>query len=144
MGSAMWIRPERIILHHSLTADGQTVSWSAIRRYHTQLLGWADIGYHFGIELVGMHHEILTGRMLNEQGAHCRGHNGNSIGICFVGNYDKMHPPEEMWELGLRLVASLCDVLKIPLRSITGHRDHSNKSCPGHMFDLDKFIRQLN
>lgn len=138
------MRPNRIILHHSLTKDGKLVSWGAIRRYHTYTLGWRDIGYHFGIELVEMHYEILIGRMLNEQGAHTRGQNENSIGICFVGNYDLEFPFPEMWDLGLRLVGSLCEVLKIPFRSVTGHRDHSSKSCPGENFDLDKFVRQLN
>ena len=137
------MRPTRIILHHSLTKDGKLVSWDAIRRYHTYTLGWRDIGYHFGIELVGATYEILIGRMLNEQGAHCRGQNHESVGICFVGNYDIETPPQQQWDLGLRLVGSLCEALSIPFRSVTGHCDHSSKSCPGEKFGLDNFIRQL-
>lgn len=138
------MRPTRIILHHSLTKDGRLVSWDAIRRYHTYDLGWRDIGYHFGIELVGATYEILIGRMLNEQGAHTRGLNDGSIGICFVGNFDLEFPDPRMWDLGLKLVGSLCEVLRIPFRSVTGHRDHSHKSCPGWNFDLGKFVQQLN
>jgi len=137
---------EYIILHHSLTKDGATVSWNAIRKYHTQDLGWRAIGYHFGIELIGDHYEILIGRMMGENGAHCKeqGMNGKSIGICFLGNFDLIKPLPEQWLLGLKLVRTLMSIFGIPVDHISGHREYAPyKSCPGALFDLEKFRSEL-
>ena len=131
-----------IILHHSLTKDGKTVSWNAIRQYHLRK-GWNDIGYHFGIELVGSRYEILTGRLLNSPGAHCRLMNQISIGICFVGNFDIEEPPPEQLVIGRGLIRSMMDIFSIENDHIKGHCAYSKKSCPGHLFPLGEFIRSL-
>lgn len=136
------MKPEAIVIHHSLTEDGQTVSWGAIRRYHTQELGWRDIGYHYGIEMVGGSYEVLLGRMMNETGAHCKqeGMNYKSLGICFVGNFDEIEVPGDQWVVGIKLVTSLCEVLGIGVDKIYGHREFASyKSCPGTNFDIDVF-----
>ena len=135
--------PNHIILHHSLTKDGQTVSWGAIRRYHVETNGWADIGYQLGLELIGDHYEILIGRMLDQVGAHTIGHNLDSIGICFVGNFDLAPPPPDQWALGVRLCHSLCHIFNISPDHIYGHRDFAPKSCPGTMFDLGRFRSEV-
>ena len=132
-----------IILHHSLTKDGQTVSWQAIRRYHMQEKGWRDIGYHFGIELINDHHEILVGRDLDQDGAHCVGMNDRAIGICFVGNFDLAPPPADHWAAGVLFVRSLCRILMIPITNVVAHRDFAPKSCPGKLFDMELFRRNL-
>jgi len=163
------MKPTAIVLHHSLTADGASVSWDAIRRYHTSwrceghtirqdqvqaLLNqgapverpWLDIGYHYGIERVGDRYEVLTGRMLNESGAHCRekGMNAKAIGICFIGNFDAVPVPVPQLALGLRLVRSLMELFGIKLGSIYGHRELApHKSCPGRRFDLHQFRTDL-
>jgi len=140
------MKPKYIILHHSLTRDGSTVSWSAIKRYHTQTLGWRDIGYHFGIEAIKWEHEILVGRMMDESGAHCRedGMNRKSLGICFVGNFDEHEVPPLQWTEGVRLVRSLMNVFDIPIHNVLGHRDFAKyKSCPGENFSIDDFRHEL-
>jgi len=124
------MKPVCIIVHCSATKDSGTVSWSAIRRYHTETLGWRDIGYHVGIEKVTdaagrSTYETFLGRPLTMQGAHCaaQGMNSRSLGVCFV--------------------AALCRVFNIPVDSIYGHRDFDKgKTCPGLEFDM-KELRQL-
>jgi len=138
--------PEYIILHHSLTKDGATVSWAAIRRYHTQTLGWREIGYHFGVELVGSRYEILTGRLMTEVGAHCKtsAMNHRSLGICLVGNFDLAPPDMDQWAVALALVRSLCAVFSIAPKNVLGHTELAPyKSCPGRFFDLTSFRRNL-
>ncbi len=137
--------PEYIILHHSLTKDSKTVSWDPIRQYHLGL-GWDDIGYHFGIELVNTHYEIITGRAMNKYGAHCKvgGMNNKSLGVCFVGNFDLMEPIEKQWEAGLNLVRSLIEVFQIPKWKVQGRRDYATyKTCPGKLFNVGKFVLDL-
>jgi len=136
--------PQKIILHHSLTQDSETVSWGAIRKYHINECGWRDIGYHFGIELLRDDYEILIGRFAEEVGAHTKGENYDSIGICFVGAYDIDPPPDIMWKKGLRLVRFLCYTYNIATDKIFGHRKFAPyKSCPGRAFDLNKFRREI-
>ena len=137
------MRPKRIILHHSLTRDSVTVSWGAIRDWHTKKrFKWPDIGYHFGIENLRGQTETLLGRMPDRAGAHCRGHNRDSIGICFVGNFDIIPPPPEAWAAGIRLVKYLMKAFKI--QTILGHRElDPGKTCPGMLFDLNKFRKEV-
>ncbi len=137
------MKPKYIILHHSATADGWTLSADDIRRYHMEVNGWKDVGYHFFIERVEDSTQILAGRMLDEDGAHCVGRNHDSIGICFVGNFDIADPPQASWDAGVRLVRSLCRVFGIPPENVGGHRDYAEKTCPGIKFDLDKFRNAL-
>lgn len=133
--------PREIILHHSLTADSGTVSWGAIRRYHTDAMGWRDIGYHFGVELVGEDYEVLLGRTPLEDGAHTVGHNQTGIGICFVGNFDDDPVPAAQWLAGIKLVRWLMAAYGIPAKAIHGHREFAPyKTCPGILFDVDRFI----
>jgi len=151
------MKPILIINHHSLTKDSGSVSWGAIRKWHMGLIGgednyytnhpMIDIGYHFGLEMIGDHCEVLIGRMMNEQGAHTRSHNRNSIGICWIGNYDLSEVPPEMWRMGVRLEASLCELLNIEPSKIYGHNQfNKSKSCPGKKFSilgLQENVREL-
>ena len=147
---------EYVVLHHSLTPDGQTVSWGAIRTYHVKTNGWTDVGYHFGVELVGTHYEILIGRTLSEDGAHCKeaGMNRRGIGVCLVGNFDLASPPDGQLRAAARIVTWAMKEFQVPRERVIGHRDAGllagfdwtkgqYKTCPGVQFSLDVFREML-
>ena len=143
------MRPEKIIIHHSATKDSGTVSWNAIRRFHTIECAWGDIGYHFGIEHIADagdpagSYEIMFGRMPDVPGAHTKGENGHSVGVCFVGNFDAVTVPAGQWDRGVELVRWLMREYGIAADQVRGHRDFANKTCPGKLFDMDLFRAEL-
>ena len=75
----------KIIVHCSATREFQDVKTEEIRRWHMDK-GWSDVGYHYLIELDG---SINKGRPVERIGAHCKGHNNDSIGVCYIGGVDK-------------------------------------------------------
>ena len=140
--------PKRIIVHHSLTKDSGTVSWGAIRNYHTKVKKWrGGIGYHVGVELImsggETYYEILMGRMWDRTGAHVRGHNHNSLSICFIGNYDKIPPRRGMLKTGAKIIALWLKLYGLSVDDIYTHNHlDPRKTCPGKMFDLD-YLKML-
>ena len=136
-----------IMIHHSLTRDGQTVSWGAIRRYHVEHNGWDAIGYHYGVELVGDHYEVLLGRSELDPAAACpqAQMNTRALHVCCVGNFDQAPPPAPMLETLVRLVIlPAMAEYGIPSERIIGHRDiKSSKTCPGTEFNLE-VVRQMS
>jgi hypothetical protein len=138
-----------VCLHHSFTKDSETLSWPAIAHHHTKVRGWQAIGYHFGVERFGHRGlstvQVLQGRPLYRNGAHARGANYNLIGICVVGNFDAQPPRADVWNKTVDLVATLAllfDWSDLEDR-IHGHRDFSQKTCPGLRFNMDRFTGEV-
>ena len=120
----------KIILHCADTPEGRDVKTEEIKRWHTQERGWSDIGYHYVIELDGSLH---NGRDEDIAGAHCKGHNSDSIGVCYVGGSDSEGNPKDTRtdEQKTTLVNLLSDLIdKHPDAVVFGHRDFSTKACP--------------
>lgn len=141
---------KRIIIHHSLTKDGSTVSWGDIRRFHMTDPAYlfTDIGYHCGVELVesgghSFYYEALMGRMWDVPGAHTKGQNHDSLGICFVGNYDVIAPSEDMLMAGAKVIALWRKLFNIPSDQIFGHKSFADKTCPGILFPLSLLINMV-
>ena len=134
--------PDTLVIHCSATKDGDSVNWQAIRKYHTEVQKWADIGYHFGIEYVNGRPECLIGRIPTVPGAHVQGHNSYSLGLCVVGDFD-VYPPSEMtWNFTVKICKWI--VYQWNIKTILGHRElFSGKTCPGTKFDMAKFREAL-
>lgn len=119
----------KIIVHCADTPEGRDVRAEEIRRWH-KAKGWNDIGYHYVIDLDG---NVEPGRPIEQAGAHCQGHNADSIGICYVGGCDKaMKPKDTRTEAQKASLITLLKFLvaKYPGAKIYGHRDFSSKACP--------------
>jgi N-acetyl-anhydromuramyl-L-alanine amidase AmpD len=133
------VRPDYIIVHCSASDEPEHDNIKAIRQLHTapptQAFTWgnwstfgkgfADIGYHFFINKEG---KVFDGRDLKKQGAHCKGYNKNSIGICLSGEYNFT---EAQFKSLRRVVFNLQEAFRIDDDCIVGHADlNPNKTCP--------------
>lgn len=87
------------------------------------------IGYHYFIRKDGM---LEGGRGVDEVGAHCAGHNGDSIGICLAGL--TAFAPNQ-----LATLACVLQTLKqiYPGATVHGHNEFANKACP--VYDVKPF-----
>lgn len=132
----------KIIVHCSATPEGKDVKTETIRGWHIKGNGWNDIGYHYVIELDGSVHK---GRDESKVGAHCQGHNFNSIGVCYVGGVakDGKTPKDTRTEKQKESLLVLLKGLKAkyPRATIHGHREFAAKACPS--FDAKSEYKDL-
>lgn len=132
-----------IVIHHSAGKDSVTRDWDAIREMHLGK-GWKDIGYHYGIEEEGSMTTVMTGRSLDNGGAHCpqQGMNRKGIGICVVGNFEIAPPSPQKISALASLCVKLCREHDIPVKNILPHSHFKNTLCCGRYFPLD-YLKNL-
>ena len=127
---------KELIVHCSATPEGKDFTVSQIREWHLQR-GFSDIGYHYVVYRDG---SIHIGRDESIIGAHCTGHNTNSIGVCYIGGCasDGKTPKDTRTTEQKQSLVKLLKELKTkyPKAYIHGHRDFSSKACPS--FDATK------
>ena len=127
----------KIIVHCSATREGENYEVAEIRKWHLAR-GFSDIGYHFYIDLYG---EIHKGRDISKIGAHCKGHNRNSIGICYCGGVeaDGKTPKDTRTTDQRRALVAVLRTLKAmyPNAVIHSHNDFANKACPSFNATLE-------
>jgi N-acetylmuramoyl-L-alanine amidase len=134
-------RINEIIVHCTATPEGRDYTVADIRQMH-KAQGWVDIGYHYIIYRDGSIHE---GRNVDMVGAHCQGHNAQSIGVCYVGGVarDGKTPKDTRTQAQkdalIHLLMQL--VCLYPDATIRGHRDFAAKACPS--FDATREYKNL-
>lgn len=136
---------DTIVIHCSATPNGRWTTAPDIDRWHDdrgfeRRDHWRErfnpeykaIGYHFVIYTDGT---VVTGRHLDEVGAHASGHNARSIGICMIGTSAYTM---EQWRALDGLVAKMRT--RYPSAKVMGHRDlpDVHKTCPG--FDVATWL----
>lgn len=135
----------KIIVHCS---DSEFGDADTIDRWHRER-GWDGIGYHHVITngVIKPHtnyrleHDGLlqVGRDVEKPGAHCRGQNKNSIGICLIGRH---HFTANQLCLALPIILHhYMREYGLDEKQIFGHRDFNpGKTCPNIDTEL---IRQM-
>ena len=121
---------KELIVHCSATPEGKDYSVDTIRKWHLQR-GFSDIGYHYIIYRDG---SIHIGRDESVIGAHCKGHNSNSIGVCYIGGVatDGKTPKDTRTLQQKESLLSLLKTLKVkyPNAKIYPHYKFAAKACP--------------
>jgi N-acetyl-anhydromuramyl-L-alanine amidase AmpD len=92
---------------------------------------------------------VHIGRLDHVGGAHCKGLNHRSLGVCVSGHGDfEPFNPAQLRSL-VAQCATWCRLYTIPVEHVIGHRESpafgaapTGKSCPGKLNDMDQ-IRAL-
>lgn len=133
-----------IVVHCSGTRCDRTYTKEQMRHDHVTVNGWSDIGYHYYIRRDGT---VERCRPVIRPGAHAKGYNAHSIGICYEGGLDtEGHPAdtrteaqkEALWQLVVQLCRQYPDI-----KQIVGHRDLPGvkKDCP--CFNVKEEMQKL-
>ena len=131
-----------IVLHCSATRENQNFTIEQLEACH-RARGFRTIGYHYYITKDGT---LYPCRPEHTMGAHAKGNNAHSIGICYEGGLDEHGRSKdtrtEAQKITMEeLLHSLC--LDYPDAEILGHRDLPgvHKDCP--CFDTRKWLKEI-
>lgn len=145
-----------LIVHHQAgTANPPYAAVvNAIWQQHVYSNGWCDVGYNW---LIAPDGTIFEGRAggNNVFGAHFCGKNANTMGVCFLGNFENQQPTAQaLASLASLLAWKCCDSQISPVGSslhnssglmlahISGHRDGCSTLCPGeNLYAKLPFVR---
>jgi N-acetylmuramoyl-L-alanine amidase len=105
-----------------------------IRRWHVEINGWRDIGYHWLIDRDGA---MYRGRPEATGGAFEPRVNARGIGICLLGGFgsaasdafEKHYTPEQ--DDALRALIASIKERHPGIKRVSGHNEYSSKACPG-------------
>ena len=123
---------DHIVIHCSATREDRSLTVAELEENH-RCRGFRGIGYHYYIRKDGT---VINTRALELVGAHAKGHNSYSIGICYEGGLDADGRPADTRtpEQTEQFILLLMRMVKIfPGVRIRGHRDMPGsipKACP--------------
>ena len=120
--------PTKIIVHHG----GGWMDFEGVNEYHKQKWGFKSslgfyIGYTYFIDRSGTIHQ---GRRDNEEGAHTKGFNQRTIGICMMGNGEEKDFTMPQYQALEGLILKKCKEYGIPKDDIYGHQNFAATLCP--------------
>ena len=131
-----------IVIHCTDTPHTMDVTVDLLHKWHVVENGWAAIGYAYFIDKHGDEFKCRDldgdGDVEDEIGAHTRGFNKHTIGVCIEGR-------GKYTDAQLDQLESLIDRIRsrhgIVIDQVKGHSDYdSSKTCP--MFNVKEFMHR--
>lgn len=135
---------QMIVIHCSATRCNQAYTVQQLFHDHVEVNHWRFIGYHYYIRRSG---KVEPTRPLDRMGAHAKGHNAFSVGICYEGGLDEQgHAADTRTEAQKLAMAKLIHQLaqQFPtIHTVLGHCDLPGvqKTCP--CFDATQLQKYL-
>lgn len=136
---------DEIIVHCSATSPDWMEDYSVtdkrdeIDRWH-KARGWWGFGYHFLIDRDG---SLAEGRSIKDIGAHVKGRNRGTVGVCLVGgrgassdDFFRDHFTFKQDVILRGLIGFYAAYGEI--HTVSGHNDYAPKACPG--FGVDDWL----
>lgn len=152
----------QVFIHHTVNKNKQSDPEATIRaiwQYHSQTLGWGDIGYNYLVDQKG---RVYEGRWGGDsvEGGHTRSFNAKSMGVALLGCFESgptcnsinggttKGPSNSMLRGLADLLAWKMHNYEVPAKGkhrfcgtrkcktldhITGHRFATSTSCPGDL-----------
>lgn len=130
--------PDCVIVHHS-AVGGFGPQFAGINESHHQR-GFPKsnfgfyVGYHYLIEKDG---SVFQARDEREGGAHTRGKNFSSIGVCLSGNFDVENPPAAQVSALAGFLRNVLSRYNLAPSVVFPHRRFNPTSCYGLRLDDD-------
>lgn len=131
-----------IVIHCSATKETARLTPLALDRMHRQR-GFNGCGYHYYIERDG---KINSMRPSEKVGAHARGYNAHSLGICYEGGLDRngraADTRTERQKVSLRALVKVLRQLYPTINRVVGHRDLSPDQNGDGVITPDEWTKQ--
>lgn len=130
-----------IVVHCSATREDRNFTEYDLEECHRRR-GFNGTGYHFYIRKNG---DIKTTRPVERIGAHAKGFNQHSIGVCYEGGLDCNGNPKDtrtQWQLhSLRVLLKVL-TKDYPGARVCGHRDLSPDLNANGEIEPEEWIKQ--
>ena len=130
-----------IVVHCSATREDRCFTEFDLETAHRRR-GFNGAGYHFYVRKNGA---IKATRPLERIGAHAKGHNAHSVGICYEGGLDSDGRPKDTrteWQRHSMQVLVLTLLRNYPGARVCGHRDLSPDLNGNGEIEPEEWIKQ--
>lgn len=144
--------PKYLIIHHTGGSDSNPLQDSSnftfeqcneLHKVNFNMI--SSLGYYVGYQYyISKDGTVKQARLDTDEGAHTKGYNSQSIGICLAGNFDATYPTQAQIDSLKKLINEKAKQYNIGKESIVPHRKFAVKTCYGNRLADDWAAKLLD